>query len=235
MEIFPSILAVWDATRGDRDAVALAACMAEQAGAVALHVDVMDGHFVPATTFGAEMATHLRACGVQGGLDVHLMVKDVLPALQPFLAPEAGLGDGWGRVVFHARGAEKATVREALRMLDAAGIVGGLALDTDDEIVDIANYLDSGLVKQVLVMTVKAGAGGQMFQPAQLGKVTALKAAYPDVVVGVDGGVNPGNICRVREAGADFAVAGSAIFGGGLHTISARLAELHQVGESISR
>lgn len=198
--VAPSILAVWDRTGGNYEAVAEAARGAMNAGADWLHVDVMDGVYVPAKTFGPEMVEKLRGTGL---LDVHLMVK----------SPELVVGDyvraGADQIVFHP--SVCADVGGTLRVIQDAGAIAGLALDTDEPIELLAPWADD--VDQVLVMTVKAGAGGQSFMPAMLEKVKAVRLLVgPEVCIVVDGGVNPAVAQACWEAGVDCVVAGSAVF-----------------------
>ncbi|HEX2859030.1 MAG TPA: ribulose-phosphate 3-epimerase [Alphaproteobacteria bacterium] len=200
--VAPSILAVWDRTNGDYAACVTAAQAVEKAGADWLHVDVMDGQYVPAKTFGPEMVEKLKGA-VKLPLDIHLMVN----------APERVIADyiaaGADRVVFHPSASDD--VGGCLQKLVETGVVAGLAIDADENVLLLAPWVD--VVQQVLVMTVKAGAGGQGLRDDLLAKVAGVRALVgKDVPLVVDGGVKVDNAARVVSAGADVLVAGSAVF-----------------------
>lgn len=201
--IAPSLLAVWDKSGGDAGAVAAAAQSAVAAGADWLHVDVMDGVFVPARAFSVECMKQLRAA-VPVPLDVHLMVQHPEEVIAAYLAA------GADRLVFHPTATTD--VGLCLDLLDDAGIPGGLALDVTEDTSLLAPW--QGCVQQVLVMTVKAGAGGQPFMQSELGKLADVRTLVgPHVAVVADGGIGHATAPLAAEAGADVLVAGSAVFG----------------------
>lgn len=205
MLVAPSVLAIWDKSGGDYGAVVAAAKHAMAAGADWVHVDVMDGVFVPATTFGPEMVQKL--VGV-GELDVHLMVE------RPELVVREYVGAGAHRVVFHPSASDD--VGSTLRMIRDLGAVAGLALDVDEDVSWLEPWfepMEDLLVEQVLIMTVKAGAGGQAFRHDMLEKVKAVRRIVgPEVAIVLDGGVNASVAAECKAAGADAVVAGSAVF-----------------------
>lgn len=219
LKIAPSILAVWDKTGGDVGEVVLAARLAVKAGAEWIHVDVMDGVYVPAKTFGSEMVNALQGVGV---LDVHLMVD------RPENVVESYLQAGADRVVFHPSASDN--ISGVLQTIADFGAVGGLALDAEEDVSWLAPWvenIDQSLIKQVLVMTVKAGAGGQAFREDLLEKVTEVRRLVgPNVSVVVDGGVNARTAPLCAAAGADCVVAGSAVFGSG--DVAAAIAGLRE-------
>jgi ribulose-phosphate 3-epimerase len=200
--VAPSILAVWDRSKGDYEACIEAAKAVEAAGADWLHVDVMDGQYVPAKTFGAEMVERLKKA-VKIPLDVHLMVKTPEDVIADYIKT------GADRIVFHPSASKK--VEHCLEQLWKHRVTAGLAIDADENVLQLLPHLK--LVQQVLVMTVKAGAGGQALRDDLLAKVRGVRSLVgDDVPVVVDGGVKVENVARVKDAGADVVVAGSGVF-----------------------
>jgi len=174
----------------------------EDAGADLLHLDIMDGHFVPNLTFGPVVVEHVRKAATLP-LDVHLMIEE----------PERYAG------VFREAGADNITfhhecVRDPGKLIDeirGAGATAGLSLRPDTPVETVYPYLD--LVEMVMVMTVHPGFGGQKLIPHCLDKVKALREhAGPDLDIQVDGGVNESTIKAVAEHGANVIVAGVGVF-----------------------
>ncbi len=205
MIVPPSVIAVWDKTGGDYAAELAAAKQALAAGADWVHVDVMDGVFVGAKTFGIEMVEALQGVGP---LDVHLMVE------RPELVVRDYVSAGADRVVFHPSASDD--VGSTLRMIRDLGAIAGLALDVDEDVNWLLPWfepMEELLVEQVLIMTVKAGAGGQAFKPDMLDKVrTVRRIVGPEVEIVLDGGINAKVSADCKAAGADAVVAGSAVF-----------------------
>ncbi len=199
MQIAPSVLAADFARLADEAA-------AVEGVADWLHVDVMDGHFVPNLTIGLPVVEALHK-HTSLPLDCHLMIED--PDRWAVGYAEAGAGN----VTIHAEAA-RAPVR-TLRMIRAAGARAGLAVNPSTPVEPYADLLDE--VDMVLLMTVEPGFGGQHFLDLVLAKISVAAAlvARRDVPVWlqVDGGVSEETIGRCAEAGANVFVAGSAVFG----------------------
>lgn len=174
------------------------------AGADLLHMDVMDGHFVPNLTFGQALCTSLRRAMPEACLDVHLMVTDPGACVQPFA--DAGAD----HVTFHHEAVGgQAAVDLAGRIRDA-GMTAGLAVNPDTPAEAIAGI--AGGFEMLLVMSVFPGFSGQAFIESVLEKAAVLREVAPGAWLEIDGGVAPGNAGIVRGAGFDVLVSASAIF-----------------------
>jgi len=171
-----------------------------------VHVDVMDGHFVPNLTFGPPLVKAIRP-HVTTVMDVHLMIAPVDPYIAAFA--EAGAD------IITAHPEAGPHTHRTLQAIRATGAKAGLALNPGTP-VEAAEYL-LDLCDLVLVMTVNPGFGGQTFIASQLDKIRRLRAMIGNrpIHIQVDGGVTPETAPMVAEAGADVLVAGSAVFKGG--------------------
>ncbi|MCA3244015.1 MAG: ribulose-phosphate 3-epimerase [Alphaproteobacteria bacterium] len=209
MQLYPSLLAVWDAIGGEPAALVAAAVAAQAGGADALHLDFMAPPFTSRTTFGADLVPRLRHAGVTLPLDCHLMTG---PAWVP-----AVLAERPASLVFHPKMAgDSKNMAEILATVAAAGVRAGVALDHDEPVAAVADLLRHPACGQVTLLTVTAGAGGQALRPELLAKVAEIHAIHPVLPVVVDGGVNAATIAAVAGTGAHAAVAGSAVFGAGM-------------------
>lgn len=178
----------------------------EDAGADWLHVDVMDGHFVPNMTIGPPVVEAIGKVA-RRPLDVHLMITDPLKYAPHYAKAGAHV------LTFHVEVASStAGAREVIRAFRSEGIRRvGVALNPDTAVERVFDLLDE--VELVLVMSVFPGFGGQKFMPEVLPKVRALRARGYDGDVEMDGGIHSGTLAACAEAGTNVFVAGSAIFG----------------------
>jgi len=199
IEIAPSILAANFANLGDDVRIV------EEAGADIIHVDVMDGHFVPNISLGIPVVASLRKA-TRLPLDVHLMIQ------QPELYIEDFIRAGGSRILVH----QEATVHldRALAMIRELGAEAGAAINPATPVSMLSEVLDK--VDTVLVMTVNPGFGGQKFIPNTYEKIRQLnqmRARYnASFRIEVDGGVEPENTAELAQAGANTFVAGTSIF-----------------------
>ena len=173
----------------------------ENAGADMIHLDVMDGHFVPNITIGAPVIKAMRAvCGVP--FDVHLMISDPLKYIEDFADAGADI------ITFHVECASD--ISETIDKIIACGCKASLSVKPGTDITAVDPYMDR--LSMVLVMTVEPGFGGQSFMADMMPKIEKLRADHPDVDIQVDGGVNAETVKVCAKAGANVFVAGSAVF-----------------------
>jgi ribulose-phosphate 3-epimerase len=174
----------------------------EAAGTKVLHLDVMDGHFVPNLTYGMPIVKGLRRHS-KLPLDVHLMISDPLKYAEAFVEAGADL------LTFHVEAVtDPVAVADQIRSL---GVGVGIALNPDTPVESILPAVPH--CDMVLVMSVNAGFGGQSFNRNALDKLRLLRDRFPDLLLEIDGGIDNQTIGECRSAGCDLFVVGSAIFG----------------------
>ncbi|HYS47286.1 MAG TPA: ribulose-phosphate 3-epimerase, partial [Xanthobacteraceae bacterium] len=182
-----------------------------------LHVDVMDGHFVPNITIGPAVVKALRR-HTQKPLDVHLMIAPADPYLEAFAAA------GADHIIVHVESGPH--VHRSLQAIRALGKKAGVTLNPGTSETTIEHVID--LVDLILVMSVNPGFGGQAFIPDAAEKIRRLRAMAGGrpIEIEVDGGIGPDTAAAVASAGANVLVAGSAVFKGGAQAYRANIAAI---------
>lgn len=200
VKIAPSILSA-DFSKLGKEVQALA-----QAGADMIHIDVMDGNFVPNITIGANVVRSLRPY-TNIPFDVHLMVKHAENLIPHFVEAGANI------ITVHAEACRH--LDKVLDTIRCYGVKSGVSLNPSTPEECLKYILDK--IDQVLVMTVNPGFGGQNFIESQLAKISAIKEMIGNrnIEIEVDGGINPMTAAECIAAGADILVAGTSVFAGG--------------------
>lgn len=213
IELAPSILSADFAHLGEQVE------RAEAGGGSVVHVDIMDGHFVPNMTIGPPIVKALRP-HAKKPLDVHLMISPV-DALVPEFA-EAG-ADG---ITVHPEAGPN--VHRTLQLIRSLGKKPGVALNPGTPVDMLDNVMD--LVDLILIMTVNPGFGGQTFITSQLKKIEAaanrIAKAGREIALEVDGGIDPVTAKQVIAAGANVLVSGTAVFRGGVQNYASNITAL---------
>ena len=174
----------------------------DAAGADWIHLDVMDGHFVPNLSFGFPVLAAIRRA-TRLPLDVHLMISEPARYVEEFRHAGADL------MTIHIEAVPQP--RPLLRQIRALGAAAGLSLNPSTPVAAVEEFLDD--CDLVLVMSVMPGFGGQEFEPEALEKLRRLRAiGRAELLLSVDGGLRPDNMGRCAEAGADLLITGTALF-----------------------
>lgn len=191
----------------------------DQAGAGYVHIDVMDGSFVPSISFGFPIMQSIRGC-TERMFDVHLMIEEPIRYIAEFAKAGADI------ITVHAEACKH--LDRTIEVIKEQGLLAGVALNPATPVEMIRHVLPK--VDMVLIMTVNPGLGGQRLIPYTIDKVREVKKLIEEqelkVDIEVDGGINLSNVEEVMDAGANIIVAGSAVFNGNIQENVAKFLEV---------
>ncbi len=171
------------------------------AGADQLHIDIMDGVFVPNISFGTR-AVELASGNVP--LNVHLMIIDPLKYIDAYIQA------GSNTISIHVE--SKSDIAQTLKLIQSSGVRSGITLNPQTSNECIYKYLDMGIVDEILVMSVEPGFGGQQYMSGVEAKLKDLRERWPEIDIAVDGGIDDTNISSAVKNGANLIVSGSHLY-----------------------